>query len=91
MYTDDIKMFTKNGKEQETLIEESTVKVLEWIFVLKNTRCLQGKKREKRNIEVHNQNTWRRRKPQIPRNIRSGYHQTNRGERKIKKGIHSYK
>ena len=95
MYIDDIKLFAKNEKELETLIQAVRIysQDVGMEFSIERCKAMKSSKRkmmesmEQPNQEKKKKNKNARRKEnvQVLENIGSRYHQTRGGERKILK------
>ena len=85
IYIDYIKIFVKNEKWVETLIQIVRIysQNIGMGFGIEQCPMLIIKKKLKK-LSIK---TLQEKKMQIPGNIRSGYHQTNGDERKSKKGV----
>ena len=88
MYMDDIKLFAKNEKELEILIQAATIysENIGMEFGIEKCTMLVMKMRNNRRNRTtksrNNQNTRRKENLQILRNIGSGHHHTSGFERK---------
>ena len=85
MYMDDIKIFAKNQRELETLIQtiRKYTQDIGMKFGIEKCAMLVMKKGKKRNTVRNrttsprkNKNTWRKRELQVPRHTKSGHDQT---------------
>ena len=93
MYMDDIKIFAEKEKETpksnyQNLQPKYRNGIKDWkcsMLIMKKKRKWNSGRNRTTQLEKY-QNTWRKRKLQIPGNIRSGYYQGNGDKRKSKKG-----